>query len=60
MAHFEEKEAMRRYDLNDYKVKAFLMACAAGKKKNKKVWMPGKTRFDKRGGKFSDRMAGLG
>ena len=49
---------MKRYFNNDYKVKAFLMLITAGRKK--KIWMPGKTVFDKRGGKYSDRVAGLG
>lgn len=49
---------MRKYERDDYKIKAFLMLIKAGKKH--KMWMPGKTGFDKRGGKFSERVSGLG
>lgn len=49
---------MRKYERDDYKIKAFLMLISAGKKT--KMWMPGKTGFDKRGGKFMERVAGLG
>ena len=56
--NFENKKQMKRYQTNDYKVKKFLMMCTAGRQK--KIWMPGKTVFDKRGGKFSERVAGLG
>jgi len=56
--NFEKKESMRKYERDDYKVKAFLMLIKAGKKH--KMWMPGKTQFDKRGGKFSERVSGLG
>jgi len=40
---------MKKYENEDYRVKAFLMLVTAGQKA--KVWMPGKTVFDKRGGK---------
>ena len=56
--HFESKEQMQKYENEDYRVKAFLMLITAGKRK--KMWMPGKTVFDKRGGKYSDKVAGLG
>jgi len=55
---FENKNAMKQYERDDYKIKAFLMLVKAGKKN--KMWMPGKTSFDKRGGKFSERVGGLG
>ena len=48
--NFEKKESMRKYERDDYKIKNFLMLIKGGKKT--KVWMPGKTGFDKRGGKF--------
>lgn len=56
--NFECKEQMRKYENEDYRVKAFLMLITAGRKK--KMWMPGKTVFDKRGGKYSDKVGGLG
>lgn len=56
--NFQNKEQMMKYENQDYKVKAFLMLVTAGRKK--KMWMPGKTIFDKRGGKYSDKVAGLG
>ena len=56
--NFEKNESIQKYARDDYKVKAFLMLITQGKKQ--KIWMPGKTRFDKRGGKFSERVAGLG
>ena len=55
---FENRDSMRKYERDDYKIKAFLMLIKAGKKH--KMWMPGKTGFDKRGGKFSERVSGLG
>jgi len=56
--NFEDKLPMKKYINEDYRVKAFLMLITAGEKL--KVWMPGKTIFDKRGGKYSDKVAGLG
>ena len=49
---------MRKYENEDYRVKAFLMLMTSGRRK--KIWMPGKTVFDKRGGKYSEKVAGLG
>ena len=40
--NFEKKESMRKYERDDYKVKAFLMLIKAGKKQ--KMWMPGKSK----------------
>ena len=56
--NFKRKQMMRKYEREDYRVKAFLMLITNGQKK--KVWMPSKLVFDKRGGKYSDRVAGLG
>ena len=56
--NFSSRKQMRKYENEDYRVKAFLMLVTAGRRK--KIWMPGKTVFDKRGGKYSDKVAGLG
>lgn len=56
--NFSCKRQMKLYEDEDYRVKAFLMLITAGRKK--KIWMPGKTVFDKRGGKYSEKVAGLG
>ena len=56
--NFKCRDRMRNYENEDYRVKAYLMLITAGRRK--KIWMPGKTVFDKRGGKHSDKVAGLG
>ena len=40
--NFEKKESLRKYERDDYKVKAFLMLIKAGKKQ--KMWMPAKSK----------------
>ena len=56
--NFSCRKEMKNYENEDYRVKAFLMLITAGRRK--KIWMPGKTVFDKRGGKYSEKVAGLG
>lgn len=56
--NFAEREVMKEYVNEDYRIKAFLMLITATDKT--KIWMPTKTVFDKKGGKFSDKVGGLG
>ena len=56
--NFANEKALKTYDKEDYKIKAFLMLVTATDKT--KIWMPAKTVFDKKGGKFSTKIGGLG
>ena len=56
--NFSSKNQMKKYENDDYRVKAFISLITGNRRK--KIWMPGKTVFDKRGGKYSEKVAGLG
>ena len=56
--YFKNKEVLKQYVKDDFELKNYIRLATLGDKLN--IWMPDHTRFDRRGGRYSDLVAGLG